>query len=279
MKRGWGIALFCICFCALLLVCALWRGLTLRFYRLETDKLTEDARLRLVLLTDLHSAVYGEGHRELLDLVLDQRPDAILLGGDIVDDVAPLENALSFFEALSRTGIPACYVSGNHDRWRPDFEDVLEKIEGYGVTILEDGVLPLNTPWGRVNLCGLREYRTAEECASALAAAFESLSPDAYNILLAHRPDYIDLYRQYPFDLVLSGHTHGGQVRIPLLVNGLFAPDQGWFPRYAGGLYEVGETSLVVSRGLSYYPRLPRVFDPPEVVVIDVEGTRKAAQS
>lgn len=279
MKRGWGIALFCICFCALLLVCALWRGLTLRFYRLETDKLTEDARLRLVLLTDLHSAVYGEDHRELLDLVLDQRPDAILLGGDIVDDVAPLENALSFFEALSRTGIPAYYVSGNHDRWRPDFEDVLEKIESYGVTILEDGVLPLNTPWGQVNLCGLREYRTAEECAAALAAAFESLSPDAYNILLAHRPDYIDLYRQYPFDLVLSGHTHGGQVRIPLLVNGLFAPDQGWFPQYAGGLYEVGETSLVVSRGLSYYPRLPRVFDPPEVVVIDVEGTRKAAQS
>ena len=106
-----------------------------------------------------------------------------------------------------------------------------------------------------------------------------ALSPDACNILLAHRPDYIDLYRQYPFDLVLSGHTHGGQVRIPLLVNGLFAPDQGWFPQYAGGLYEVGETSLVVSRGLSYYPRLPRVFDPPEVVVIDVEGTRKAAQS
>ena len=96
MKRGWGIALFCICFCALFLVCALWRGLTLRFYRLETDKLTEDARLRLVLLTDLHSAVYGEGHRELLDLVLDQRPDAILLGGDIVDDVAPLETPCPF---------------------------------------------------------------------------------------------------------------------------------------------------------------------------------------
>ena len=100
----------------------LWRGLTLRSYRLETDKLTKDARLRLVLLADLHSAVYGEGHRELLDLVLDQRPDAILLGGDIVDDVAPLENALSFFEALSRAGVPAYYVSGNHDRWRPDFE-------------------------------------------------------------------------------------------------------------------------------------------------------------
>ena len=80
-------------------------------------------------------------------------------------------------------------------------------------------------------------------------------------------------------DALAAGISLVAGVSLPLLVNGLFAPDQGWFPRYAGGLYEVGETSLVISRGLSYYPRLPRVFNPPEVVVIDVEGTRKAAQS
>ena len=139
MKRGLGIALFCICFCALFLVCALWRGLTLRFYRLETDKLTEDARLRLVLLTDLHSAVYGEGHRELLDLVLDQRPDAILLGGDIVDDVAPLENALSFFAALSRTGLEAGRILG--------FEGV--SVEGLDVVQERELVLDRLTEAGR----------------------------------------------------------------------------------------------------------------------------------
>ena len=91
----------------------------------------------------------------------------------------------------------------------------------------------------------------------------------------SHRPDYIDLYRQYPFDLVLSGHTHGGQVCIPLLVNGLFAPNQGWLPKYAGGQYDVEGTCLVISRGLSYNPRLPRVFNPPEVVIVDVEGTAR----
>lgn len=275
MTKRWKTALFLLAALALFLVCALWRGLTLRFYGVHTDKLTQDARLRLALLTDLHSCVYGENHRELLDLVLDQRPDAILLGGDIVDDVEPLENALSFFEALSQTDIPVYYVSGNHDRWRPDFTSVLEAIRECGVTVLEGDTVTLDLAVGQVNLCGIQEYANAEDCAAALEAAFSTLSPDAYNILLAHRPDYIDLYRQYPFDLVLSGHTHGGQVRIPLLVNGLFAPNQGWFPKYAGGQYDVEGTCLVVSRGLSYNPKLPRVFNPPEVVIVDVEGTAR----
>ena len=94
-----------------------------------------------------------------------------------------------------------------------------------------------------MNPLRLREYRTAEECAAALAAAFPALSPDACNILLAHRPDYIDLYASIPFDLVLSGHTHGGQVRIPLLVNGLFAPDQGWSPSTPAGFTRWGDIS------------------------------------
>ncbi len=73
--------------------------------------------------------------------------------------------------------------------------------------------------------------------------------------------------------MAASGHTHGGQVRIPFLLNGLFAPNQGWYPKYAGGLYQEEGTSLVVSRGLSYYPELPRIFNPPEIVLITIQGT------
>lgn len=200
-------------------------------------------------------------------------PDVILLGGDIVDDNNPLENARSFFEALVGAKIPAYYVSGNHDRRRPDFESVLEMIRGYGVNVLEGKSVVVDLPGGgKINLCGLREYATAEACASSLEESFSDLSQETYNLLLAHRPDYIDLYRKYPFDLVLSDHAHGGQVRIPFLINGLYAPNQGWFPKYAGGRYDVEGTQLIVSRGLSYFPLLPRVFNPPEVVVIDVEG-------
>ena len=91
---------------------------------------------------------------------------------------------------------------------------------------------------------------------------------------MAHRPDFIEDYSRLGFDLVLSGHTHGGQVRIPFLLNGLYAPNQGYFPKYAGGLYDVGGTRLLVSRGLSYYPELPRIFNPPEIVLMEIKGQR-----
>jgi predicted MPP superfamily phosphohydrolase len=90
-------------------------------------------------------------------------------------------------------------------------------------------------------------------------------------VLLAHRPEYIDSYLDYDFDLILSGHAHGGQWRIPLLINGLYAPNQGWFPKYAGGRYELGNSTFIVSRGLAKESvRVPRIFNPPELVVIDI---------
>ena len=89
------------------------------------------------------------------------------------------------------------------------------------------------------------------------------------------RPERIQLYKKMDFDLVLSGHAHGGQVRIPFLLNGLCAPNQGWFPEYAGGLYEHDSLIHIVSRGLSYNPRLPRIFNPPEIVIIDLEQAQE----
>jgi predicted MPP superfamily phosphohydrolase len=92
-----------------------------------------------------------------------------------------------------------------------------------------------------------------------------------YSILLAHRPEHIDQYLNYGFDLVLSGHSHGGQWRIPFILNGLYAPDQGFFPKYAGGKYEHGSTIHIVGRGLSKNStRIPRIFNPPELVIIEL---------
>jgi predicted MPP superfamily phosphohydrolase len=94
-----------------------------------------------------------------------------------------------------------------------------------------------------------------------------------YTILLAHRPEEIERYSAYHFDLVLSGHAHGGQWRLPGIVNGLLAPDQGWFPRYAGGEYLVNGTTLIVSRGLAREStRIPRIFNRPELVVVDLKS-------
>ncbi|TLD81487.1 hypothetical protein LS68_000115 [Helicobacter sp. MIT 05-5293] len=101
-------------------------------------------------------------------------------------------------------------------------------------------------------------------------------SSQPYKILLSHRPEFVSLYTQSPFSLVLSGHTHGGQVRIPFLINGLYAPNQGIFPQFAGGKYEIGKDELgkakhlIVSRGLSFNPILPRIYNPPEIVWIKI---------
>jgi predicted MPP superfamily phosphohydrolase len=94
----------------------------------------------------------------------------------------------------------------------------------------------------------------------------------SYKILMAHRPENIELYRKYSFELIVSGHTHGGQIRIPYIMNGLYAPDQGFFPKYSGGVYQHENLTHIISRGLSINPKLPRIFNPPELVVITIKS-------
>lgn len=261
-------------FIALLVLCAsaFYRGLTVRHYTVHSDKIL-GTRLRIVLVTDLHGCVYGDHQATLLNLIKKQKPDIIVLSGDIADEVNPLEGALWLVEGAKEIA-PCYYVTGNHDLWRRDSVQVKARFRDMGVYVLEGDVLPLQWHGAQINLCGLDDPAISwpyerENYLKALTA-FEGLTNDTYNILIAHRPDYIADYARYPFDLVLSGHTHGGQVRVPLLLDGLFAPNQGWFPKYVGGLYTVGQTTLAVSRGLSYDPQLPRIFNPPELVVIDI---------
>jgi len=95
--------------------------------------------------------------------------------------------------------------------------------------------------------------------------------PALFTIFMAHRPEYIDVYLQYDFDLILSGHAHGGQWRIPGILNGFLAPNQGFFPQYAGGMYEFSDKTFIVSRGLAKESTsIPRVFNPPELVIVDI---------
>ena len=100
-----------------------------------------------------------------------------------------------------------------------------------------------------------------------------------YRILLAHRPEAIDEYRQMDFDLILSGHAHGGQWRIPGWINGVYAPGQGFFPRYAGGVYPLDDLVMIVSRGLSNNTWVPRIFNPPELVMIELTARKRRGKA
>ncbi len=262
----------------LLIVTAFYNGLIIRQYIVRTPKIPEDQSFRIVLISDLHSTIHGANQSTITEKIRKQNPDMIALVGDIADDRQPIRGTLLFLEAIKDIA-PVFYVTGNHEIWSRDVDNIKDIFRSYGVTVLENE--SIETDIGDVSLIigGAEDpeinryegyYMSWEE---EVIEAFSNLGEnEKFQLLLSHRPEQVDIYKQLSFDLVLSGHAHGGQVRIPIILNGLLAPNQGFFPKFAGGIYEHEEFTHIVSRGVSYNPRLPRVFNPPEIVVIDVVG-------
>lgn len=260
-----------------LLITAFQQSLTLRTYRIHTDKL--DKKIRLMVITDLHSTIYGKEQSALINKIDESQPDVILLVGDIADDKVSHEGTKLLLTDIS-SRYPCYYVSGNHEIWSGQSDAIKSMIRSYGVTVLEGDTNLLTVNGQLLQIHGVDDpdqfvsYGTYDNVVpSDWTQQFntcQSMTKDTvYDIFLSHRPELTDFYTDSGFDLVLSGHAHGGQVRIPGILNGLYAPNQGLFPKYAGGLYELGATSLVVSRGLCKN-NLPRIFNPPELVIVDL---------
>ena len=250
---------------------ALNTHLTLRHYTVESAKVSQS--VRLVLLTDLHSCDYGEGQRELLNVVEEQHPDLVLLGGDILDDdpSQPEENAWTVIETLGQS-YPTFYVTGNHEFRSGRAEEMKARIAESGVTVLEGEGQSMVFQGQPIHICGIDDPAIGTNIWQVqLDRAARGAAGDAFSLLLTHRPEQTSAYEGRGFDLILAGHTHGGQWRIPFLINGILAPNQGFFPAFAGGQHSLGESTLIVSRGLAREStRIPRIFNPPEVVVIDL---------
>lgn len=258
---------------ALLTFAALYRGLVTRQYRVESEKLLGAEPIRIIMLADLHGYVYGGDQQPLIRRVKALRPDVICLVGDMAETAGQLIGVTLLVEGI-RDIAPCVYVTGNHEWWG-DIDRVLGTFEDLGVPARRNEVVELAIKGRALRFYCLDDpFYTRPWDYGGLMAWIPSLDPGAYNILLSHRPDPAETYARYGFDLALSGHAHGGQARVPLLINGLYAPDQGWLPRYAGGRYRVADMDFIVSRGLSHYPGLPRVFNPPEVVMIEIAAGR-----
>lgn len=262
----------------------LYCGLTTRQYTVSTELLPAGERIRIVMLSDLHSYVYGKDQQPLLDRVRGLKPDLIVLCGDIVDDKQPTEGAELLLSQIAAIA-PCYYVSGNHEFWADEPQEIFRMIESYGVRVLHDTRETVRVGNSEIVLCGVDDpagYGSGKPGSTgsygsraqyqAVLSMFDDLPEDRFTVLLAHRPEYIAEYAAHQFDLALCGHAHGGQWRIPFLMNGLIAPNQGFFPQYAGGQYEYGELTQIVGRGLVCDWK-PRVFNPPEVVAVDITGS------
>ena len=260
-------------------------------YEINSKKVS--SQVRIVLVTDLHSCYYGEEQNELVSAIHAQSPDILLMGGDIFDDEMPDTNTERFLAGIAGR-YPSYYVTGNHEYWSgpENFAVKMSILKKYGVTILAGKCESIEANGARINLCGAEDpdsymvrfdrkkdpkgYKKAkkeklEAFDQQLDALREQSEEKYFTILLTHRPELFENYVSRCFDLVLCGHAHGGQWRIPGVLNGLLAPGQGLFPPYAGGRYERGNTTMIVSRGLAKESTVvPRIFNPPELVVITI---------
>lgn len=250
----------------LLILCtvALDTGISVPRYTLFSDRLK--APLRVVLLTDFHSSSYGREQYVLTDTAAAQKPDIILMAGDIADNVRGHKHTVELLKGLADT-YPCFYTVGNHEEWSGECEKIKEMFRSCGVTVLSGDSSVLDIGDVKIRICGADNSLPPEQ----YKACIDSAGDGIFTVFMSHRPDLVSMYSGKDFDLVVSGHAHGGQVRIPGILNGLYAPNQGIFPKYAGGRYilDDGRTEMIVSRGLCKNI-LPRVFDPPEIVVIDL---------
>lgn len=256
---------------------ALYQGLVVRRYTVATPKWQQGSALRLALITDLHSQSFGREQMKLLALLKRQMPDIIVMTGDILDERcsdAPAWTLLRETLAIA----PVVYAPGNHEYRTGEISAIFCRMEQMGVSVLADTFVQWQTDAGPLLLAGIEDVEKRKQhpeyCpAQAAVRAFASVKTSpAVTVLLAHRPERYRFYRALGFDLALSGHVHGGFIRIPVLMNGLLGTDQGFFPERAGGMYCEGGFTHIVGRGLAEQ-WLPRVFNPPEVAVIDLVGS------
>ena len=267
-KHWWILPLLAIL--VILTLIALDERLILRTYTVVSPKLT--AEVRLAVVTDFHSSDNAD---DVVAMVASCAPDAVLMVGDMFDDDTanrPTERTLSLMRQLSAQ-YPCYYVSGNHEAWTGEMDALYQQTEEAGVTVLRMSSGVLTVRGQRIALCGVPDpyemvLSGAPDTEEQLRQALEDVDSADFTVLLAHRPELLAKYAQFPLDLVVSGHAHGGQVRIPGVLNGLYAPNQGWFPKLAGGAYTQDGTTLIVSRGLAVRTRLPRIFNRPEVVLV-----------
>lgn len=248
-------------------------------YTITSDKINKP--MRIALITDLHSCRYGAGQKTLIDGVNKEKPDIVLLGGDIFDDEIPDENTKVFLTAIAKD-YPCYYVTGNHEYWSMRSDEMLAWLDEHGIKDIGGKCVRVSQNSNEITLSGVNDPDQARYTGRGIGMRAEldktrdARRSDEFSILLAHRPSFVKTYLDYGFDLILTGHAHGGQWRIPGILNGTFAPDEGFFPKYAGGRYSFDNgTEMIVSRGLAREStRVPRIFNRPELVLINLETNK-----
>lgn len=254
-----------------------------RHHQLKDERIIKP--FRAILLADLHNKEFGPGNEQLLAAIKEAQPDILLIAGDVLTAKPGLkqEKAIRFLEGLCRLSCPIFYANGNHEqRMKLYPEKYGEMDREYEESLANLGIVRMvnqkqQLPQYGVTVYGVeieREYFRRFHITPMEEGYLEHLlgkaDPEVYNILIAHNPDYFPWYAGWGADLTVSGHVHGGMVRIPGW-KGVVSPMVRFFPKYDGGLFEEKGKKMLLSRGLGMHTIPVRMFNPAEVLVIDFE--------
>ena len=265
------------------------------FYRVFSQKINEP--VRAVYLSDAHQVRFGEKNEKLLEHIRSLEPDIILLGGDLLNDVDPdVDYVIELCQKLVQIA-PVFYGLGNHENkviydmdlykdqleeagieeGTEDFSDLvvdrrlLDGLEQCGVTVLQNADEEIEVNGNRILIGGVStNVDSFWPYSGKFYTAFDHKSESTFKILLSHFPGTVTQYLDdSTVDLALAGHLHGGIVRIPGL-GGLKSADEGYFPEYDAGKFQIGNTQLIVGRGLGNHGAIPRILNKPEIVIVDL---------
>lgn len=221
-------------------------------------------------ISDLHNASLLGDNNNIIEALEERNPNIIVLTGDIVSsydfDIKPVADLLAEINDIANI----FYVSGNHEARLSDneYQELVTLLEEYGVYILDNSTISIVDHDSHITISGISDQGFA---ASNWNYFSNILDEEDFNIFLAHRPGDFDEYSLYDFDLILSGHAHGGQIVIPFL-GGMFTPDEGFFPEYDAGVYNQNDSTMIISRGIgnSIFPF--RINNRPELVFVELNS-------
>ena len=264
-------------------IVTVWGNITLAVekFNIETDKLDMETGYKIAHISDYHNTHNKFLNDAVFSSLKEEKPDIIVLTGDLVDcRKTDIQKGIDFVSKIIEIA-PVYYVTGNHEcnisiDSQSAFDNMIKDLENLGVVVLRGESSEINLPTKDViNVFGIDDpyfhcgSSSEIQYATDSLCSFLDIDESQFNILLAHHPEQLDIYSKYNFDLVYSGHAHGGQGRLFGL--GLIAPDQGLFPEYTSGLYEEDGTTLVVSRGIGNSIAPVRIFDRPHLIYTIIE--------
>ena len=240
-------------------------------YSYKTSLISDNLNgYKIAHISDLHNKEFGMNQKNILNLLDKENPDIIVITGDIVDsNHTSINTALEFIDGAIDIA-PVFYVTGNHEYWLSNNDRVilLKRMEQDGVTLLDNKTINMEKENGDgFYLIGLSDKDLSNNVLTTMSYDMDS---SKLQIVLAHEPQYFENYSNADADLVLSGHAHGGQIRLPF-IGGLVAPNQGFFPKYTSGTYLKNNTTMIVSRGLGNSIIPIRVFNRPEIVIVKLQ--------